>query len=68
MRYIVTYKGEQKPNPNGFGDPVFQEPWKKEYSNIDDIEMFFKFYFLDMLDQNQYVIHENPYSFQIRNH
>lgn len=66
MKYIVQYVGEWKPNPNGFGDPTFQEPWKKEYSHIEDIEMFFKFYFEDMLDRNQRVIHEGSYVFQIR--
>ena len=67
MKYIVKYMGEWKPNPNGFGDPIFQEPWRKEYSNIEDIEMFFKFYFLDMQDRNQRVLEDGAYVYQISN-
>ena len=67
MKYIVHYIGEWKRNPNGFGDPIFEEPWTKDYSNIDDIEMFFRFYFNDMIDQGQVVLHDGVYVFQIRN-
>ena len=67
MKYIVKYTGEWKPNPNGFGDPIFQEPWRKEYSNIEDIEMFFKFYFLDMQEHNQRVLEDGAYVYQISN-
>ena len=67
MKYIVQYVGEWKHNPNGFGDPIFQEPWRKEYSNIEDIEMFFKFYFLDMQDRNQRVLEDGAYVYQIYN-
>ena len=67
MKYIVKYMGEWKPNPNGFGDPIFQQPWRKEYSNIEDIEMFFKFYFLDMQDRNQRVLEDGAYVYQIYN-
>lgn len=67
MKYIVKYTGEWKPNPNGFGDPIFQEPWRKEYSNIDDIEIFFKFYFEDMLNKDQVLFHDDVYVYQIRN-
>lgn len=65
MKYIVQYVGEWKQNPNGFGDPIFQEPWKKEYSHISDIEIFFKFYFEEMTDKNQKVMSEGAYIFKI---
>lgn len=66
MKYIVNYIGEWKRNPNGFGDPTFSEPWKKEYSNMDDIEIFFKFYFEDMIERSQVVLHDGVYVYQIR--
>lgn len=66
MKYVVHYIGEWKQNPNGFGDPTFLEPWTKEYSNLDDIEMFFRFYFNDMIDQGRVVLHDGKYVFQIR--
>ena len=66
MRYIVNYVGEWKPDPKGFGDPIFQTPWTKEYSNIEDIEIFFKFYFEDMLNKDQVLFHEGVYVYQIR--
>ena len=67
MRYIVNYVGEWKPNPNGFGDPIFQTSWTKEYSNLDDVEMFFKFYFEDMRSSDQRVLHTGAYVYQILN-
>jgi hypothetical protein len=66
MKYIVHYIGEWKKNPNGFGDPTFVPPYTKEYSNLDDIEMFFRFYFNDMLNDEQRVLHTGAYVFQIR--
>lgn len=67
MKYIVNYIGEWRKNPNGFGDPILLPPYTKEYSNLDDIEMFFRFYFNDMLDRGQVVLHDGTYVFQIRN-
>ena len=66
MKYIVQYIGEWKKNPNGFGDPIFSFPYTKEYSNLDDIEMFFRFYFNDMLDTGRSVLQDGTYIFQIR--
>jgi hypothetical protein len=66
MKYIVNYTGEWKPNPNGFGEPTFQQPWTKEYSHIEDIEIFFKFYFEDMIDREQQVLQDSNYIYEIR--
>ena len=66
MKYVVHYIGEWSRNPTGFGDPIFKEPWTKEYSNLDEIEMFFRFYFDDMLNNNQVVLRDGTYVYQIR--
>ena len=66
MKYIVTYVGEWRPNPDGNGDPVFQPSWTKEYSNIDDIEIFFKKQFEEMVDTDTLVTYSGPFVWQIQ--
>jgi len=66
MRYVVHYIGEWKPNPQGFGDPIFNPGWTKEYTDLDEMEIFFRHYFNEMIDEDRVVEHSGVYVFQIQ--
>ena len=66
MKYVVQYVGEWKPNPNGYGDPILTPSYVKEYTSLNDIEMFYCHYFNIMIKTNQVVLNSGPYVFQIQ--
>lgn len=65
MKYIIHYIGEWRPDYLGNGDPIFIPPWKKEYDHLDDIEIFFKKEFEQMLLEDISVSYVDAFMWQI---
>lgn len=66
MKYIVHYIGEWRQNPNGVGDPIFIPGWTKTYNTLEDMELFFKHYFIEMVKEGEIVNHTGVYVYQIQ--
>ena len=62
MKYIVQYTGEWTRNSNG--DPIFKKGWTKTYTDLDNMELFFKHYFVEMISEQELVRHLGAYVFQ----
>ena len=65
MKYVVHYIGEWHRNTD-CGDPIFNPGWTKEYTNLDEMEIFYRHYFNQMLKENRVVEHSGVYVYQIQ--
>ena len=66
MKYVVHYIGEWHRNPNGYGDPIFNPGYTKEYIDLDEMEIFYRHYFNEMIEEGRVVEHSGVYVFQIQ--
>lgn len=66
MKYVVHYIGEWHRNLNGYDDPIFNTGYTKEYTNLDEMEIFHRHYFNQMLKEDRIVEHSGVYVYQIQ--
>lgn len=64
--YVVHYIGEWHRDPKGHGDAVFNPGWTKKYTDLDEMEIFFRHYFNQMIKEGQVVLHSGVHVFQIQ--
>jgi hypothetical protein len=66
MKYTVHYIGEWERNPDGFSEPIFKSGWTKDYDCLDDLELFHRHYFEQMISDDEKVLHIGVYVYQIQ--
>ncbi len=64
MKYVVHYIGEWKSTEQG--DPIFQQGWTREVNDLDDLEIFHRHYFAQMLNDNESVLHIGVFVYSIQ--